>query len=195
MLHIFKGPHGIDNGPTDIWFGNEERVGGNLQWPGVARRNDDVNGWPSIPNASSEFQSVHRAGHVDVRKDKVDVRAGFEYGDGRVGAVCEYHVIARLLQLVLEKITHQEFIFNDENSSHVPDPSFTTRRDMDKSSNDWKGSNIRRLGIQRRLPVPGGVNYPSQAHRSRLDPRRDAAHAAGVVLVGTARDDPQSPSG
>jgi hypothetical protein len=86
MLHIFKRPHGIDNGPTDIGFGNEERVGGNLQWPGVACRNDDVNGWPSVPYASSEFQSVHRAGHVDVRKDQMDVRAGFEYGDGRVGA-------------------------------------------------------------------------------------------------------------
>ena len=52
ILHILKGPHGIDNRATDIGFGNEERICGNFTGPSIARRNDDVNWWPSVSHAS-----------------------------------------------------------------------------------------------------------------------------------------------
>src|SRR6202043_996668 len=78
---------------------------------------------------------------VDVGEDQMNVRAGFENCNGRVGVVGEYHVIARFLQFDLEDVPDQKFIFDDQDSSHPPPPSFT-RPEMDKSSNHWKGSII-----------------------------------------------------
>src|ERR1700681_3065045 len=69
----------------------------------------------------------------------MDVPAGFENCNGRVGVVGEYHVIARFLQFDLEDVPDQEFIFNDKDSSHVRPPP-VTRREIDNSSNPWKGS-------------------------------------------------------
>jgi hypothetical protein len=63
------------------------------------------------------------------------------------------------------------------------------RRDINKSSNHWNGSKIhRRLGIEKssalELRRPKFIAHPrSKASRSLC---------SGVVLVGTARDDPQS---
>jgi hypothetical protein len=53
----------------------------------------------------------------------MDVLAGFENYNGRVGVVGEYHIIARFLQFNLEDVLDQEFIFNDKNSSQLPPSS------------------------------------------------------------------------
>jgi hypothetical protein len=53
----------------------------------------------------------------------MDVRAGFENCNGRVGVVGEYHIIARFLQFNLEDVLDQEFIFNDKKNSQLPPPS------------------------------------------------------------------------
>ena len=72
-----EGPHDVRR---LIRLPNELNVPGHLR---VARSalpagDDDVDGWPSIPNGSGQFQSIHRAGHFDIGENRTDVVARFE---------------------------------------------------------------------------------------------------------------------
>ncbi len=66
---MLKRPDCVDDRLTKVWFRNEEGVRRNLQWLILAGRNDDVDRRPSISHVSSQFQSVHRARHVDIGED------------------------------------------------------------------------------------------------------------------------------
>ena len=50
-----------------------------------ARRRNDLDRWPSIPNEPGKLQTVHRARHLDIGEDNVNIGLDCEDCDGFVG--------------------------------------------------------------------------------------------------------------
>jgi hypothetical protein len=112
-LHILECTHGTDDSLSEVWFGDEKCVGWNFQRPHLACGYDDVYRWPSVPDASGELQSVHRAWHVDVGEDQMDVRPGFEERNGGVRIARDDHFGARTVRslAMVAEVVHGAYRF------------------------------------------------------------------------------------
>jgi len=58
---------------------------------------DDLNRRPSPSDAGGKFEAIHRAGHVDVRKDDPDVRATFKDHHGSIRILGFDHLVTGVL--------------------------------------------------------------------------------------------------
>jgi hypothetical protein len=79
--------HRLQNSIVDIRLGKKAaacRQAAFLE-DGVARREDEFDRGPALADMVGQFDAVHRARHLDVGEDEVDVGAGFEDADRLVG--------------------------------------------------------------------------------------------------------------
>jgi hypothetical protein len=82
----------------------------------MARGHYDLDGRPAVADGMSEFETVYRAWHVNIRKNYPDVAAVLEYPYCLVG-VCSFNNLeARILDSSDSTKANQWFIFDDEDS-------------------------------------------------------------------------------
>jgi hypothetical protein len=69
----------------------------------------------SIPNKSGELQAINRAGHLDISKDDVNVRARFENRNRFVSITSFDNVETGVADHFRHVHSQQKFIFDDKN--------------------------------------------------------------------------------
>ncbi|SEM17001.1 hypothetical protein SAMN04515666_10832 [Bosea lupini] len=67
-----------------------------------------------MTDGMSELDAVHRAGHLDVGENGVDVAAVGQYGHGLVGMRGLYHLKTSSLKEIHRVHPEQRLIFNDQ---------------------------------------------------------------------------------
>jgi hypothetical protein len=82
----------------------------------MARGHYYLDGRPTVADGMSEFETVYRAWHVNIRKNHPDVAAVLEYSYCFV-SVCSFNnPEARILDSSDSTKANQWFIFDDEDS-------------------------------------------------------------------------------
>jgi hypothetical protein len=113
LRHVFERSHRRDNVLRDIGLRNKKRVCRDFQRPNLTGGDDDVDGRPPIPDRSREFQSVHRARHIDIGEYEVDVLAGFENSDRLGGIVRNSDGVSGLFEFFRDEFPDQGLIFDN----------------------------------------------------------------------------------
>jgi len=62
-----------------------------------------------------QFQAIHTPGHLDIREQKIDVRAGLKNGEGFVGVHGFYRREACVCHDIHRAHAQQHLVFDDEN--------------------------------------------------------------------------------
>jgi hypothetical protein len=86
-----------------------------------AGNKDDLDGWPPFVDGVRQFQAIHTPGHLNIREQKIDIRARFENGEGFVGVHGFYRGEARVLHDVHRAHAQQHLVFDDENLGWLRD--------------------------------------------------------------------------
>ena len=84
--------------------------------PKVPRGDDYLDRGPSVADGGGKLQSIHRTGHIDIRKYNGDVCTRLEDLDCLIGIPRFDGFEARVLNDIHCHHSQQRFVFNDENS-------------------------------------------------------------------------------
>ena len=82
---------------------------------GVPRGRDDLDRRPAASHKAGEFQSVHRSGHLDIGKDHMDVRPGFENDNRLVGVASFDNIESSVCDHFRRIHADQKIIFHNKN--------------------------------------------------------------------------------
>lgn len=117
--HAITGQHfkrGLRDFGCDIWLANERAIPRNVAEvnPAAAGGDDDLDGRPTIPHCGRQLQTVHPAGHVDVREHDLDfgMQRKNAHGFRCVGSF--EHLEPQFLQLVGDVHSDERFVFDHE---------------------------------------------------------------------------------
>ena len=99
-----------------IWLGDEMNADGHLHGFGhqTSRRKDKANQRPTVPYQARELQSVHRAGHVDVRQDHGNMGTTFQHNDGFISIGGLHGGIARIFHDIHRGHANERFVIDHQ---------------------------------------------------------------------------------
>src|SRR5580704_12445143 len=89
-----------------------------------------------MADGMSEFETIHRARHVNIREHHPDVAAALQYPYSLIGACSFYDLKARIFDDSYGAHANQRFIFDNENRryfqpvspQHLLSPRYSLRR-------------------------------------------------------------------
>ena len=96
-----------------------ERPGSGLTSRYPPRRHEELELWEISPYSRGKFKTVHRAGQLDVRKNKVYRISGSEMLHGLIGVARLNHPHARVAQFLGDRKPDQEFVLDHERGANM----------------------------------------------------------------------------